>query len=203
MLKVALTGGIATGKSFVRERFDALGVPTIDADSLARDALLPSSPIVPMVVERFGRSILGPDGTIDRKALGAIVFSDDVARRDLESLIHPVVLAAIAAWLVRLTAKGAPPLAIADIPLLYETKNESRFDRVVVTRCDAETQLERLMKRDHLSQADARKRIDAQWPLEEKVRRADYVIDTGGSTDQTNLHVVEVLRQLRAIGPFG
>lgn len=202
MLKVALTGGIATGKSYVLEQFEALGVPTIDADVLARDALLPSSPILPFVVSRFGTGILGPDGTVDRKALGAIVFAEEGARKDLEALIHPAVLSAIAAWFVKLTTKGPPVLAIADIPLLYETGTAGSFDRVVVTNCDPATQLERLMRRDGLSETAARLRIDAQWPLDEKARRADFVIDTGGSMDHTNVQVADVLRRLRMIGPY-
>jgi dephospho-CoA kinase len=200
MLKVALTGGIATGKSYVRERFESLGVPTIDADSLARDALLPSSPTLPLVVQRFGRSILGPDGTIDRKALGALVFGDDQARKDLEALVHPSVYTAIAAWFLRLATKGAPPIAIADIPLLYETNDAGAFDRVIVTFCDEASQLARAMERG-LTEEEARLRIAAQLPLAEKARRADYVIDTNGSLENTHLQAIDVLRQLRLIGP--
>jgi dephospho-CoA kinase len=202
MLKVALTGGIATGKTYVREKFESLGVPTIDADVLARDAVRPSSPTLKLVIDRFGRDILLPDGTLDRPKLATIIFADDQARKDLEGIIHPAVYTAIAAWLVRLITKGAPPLAIADVPLLYETGNAGEFDRVVVSACSLDKQISRVMERDGLSEDEVRKRIAAQLPITEKVRRADYVIDTNGSFENTERQVVDVLRQLRLIGPY-
>jgi dephospho-CoA kinase len=200
MLKVALTGGIATGKSSVREWFESLGIPTIDADSLAHDALRPSSPTLQLVVERFGKGVLAPDGTVDRRALGALVFADAAARKDLEALVHPAVYAAIGAWFLRLATPGGPPIAIADIPLLYETNDSGAFDRVIVATCDRATQLARAVTRG-LSEEEAHQRIAAQMPLAEKVRRADYVIDTNGSMEQTHLQVADVLRQLQLIGP--
>jgi dephospho-CoA kinase len=202
MLKVALTGGIATGKTYVREKFEALGVPTIDADVLARDAVRPSSPTLQLVVDRFGRGILLPDGTLDRTALAGIIFADDQARKDLEAIIHPTVYTAIAAWLLRLAQKGAPPIAVADIPLLYETSSAGQFDRVVVSWCTEEKQIQRVVQRDGLTEVDVRQRIAAQIPIKEKVRRADYVIDTNGSFENTERQVVDVLRQLRNIGPY-
>jgi len=201
MLKVALTGGIATGKTHVREGFDSLGVPTIDADTLAREVMMPSSPALQAAVQRFGRGILSDDGTLDRRALAAIVFTDEQARKDLEAIVHPAVYAAIAAWFVRLAAKGAPPVAIADVPLLYETGNAGSFDRVIVVSCPPETQLARVMARDGFTEAEARLRLEAQWPIGEKVRRADYVIETSGSFENTQHQVVDGLRQLRSIGP--
>jgi dephospho-CoA kinase len=202
MLKVALTGGIATGKTYVREKFDSLGVPTIDADVLARDAVRPSSPTLQLVVDRFGRDILLPDGTLDRAKLGSIVFADEQARKDLEGIIHPAVYIAITAWLVRLLTKGAPPIAVADVPLLYETGHAHEFDRVVVSSCSVDKQISRVMERDGLSEEEVRQRIAAQLPITEKVRRADYVIDTNGSFENTERQVVDVLRQLRLIGPY-
>jgi dephospho-CoA kinase len=202
MLKVALTGGIATGKTYVREKFEALGVPTIDADVLARDAVRPSSPSLIAVVARFGPTVLAPDGTLDRPTLANVIFADDQARKDLEAIIHPAVYTAIAAWLVRLVSKGAPPIAIADIPLLYETGHAAEFDRVVVSVCSEDKQVSRVMQRDGLSEEEVRKRIAAQLPIKEKARRADYVIDTNGSFENTERQVVDVLRQLRLIGPY-
>ncbi len=202
MLKVALTGGIATGKTYVREKFESLGVPTIDADVLARDAVRPSSPTLQLVVKRFGRDILLPDGTLDRMKLATIIFADEQARKDLEGLIHPAVYTAIAAWLVRLVTKGAPPIAIADVPLLYETGNAAEFDRVVVSACSVDKQISRVMERDGLSEDEARQRLAAQLPIADKMRRADYVVDTNGSFENTDRQVVDVLRQLRLIGPY-
>ena len=201
MLKVALTGGIATGKSYVREKFESLGVPTIDADALARDAVRPNSPTLTLVVDRFGPDILLPDGTVDRVKLGSIVFADDQARKDLESIIHPAVYTAITAWQVRLLTKGQAHLAIADVPLLYETGHAHEFDRVVVSICAPEKQLARVMERDRLSEEEARRRIAAQLPIEEKARRADYVVDTNGSFENTDRQVVDVLQQLSLIRP--
>src|SRR5688572_30483235 len=117
--RVALTGGIATGKSYVRARFEDLGVPTIDADALARDAIAPGTPGLAAVVARFGPVVLDPDGQVNRAALAAIVFADDGARRDLEAIIHPVVRRAIDDWYR--TLDPATPFAVAEIPLLYET----------------------------------------------------------------------------------
>jgi dephospho-CoA kinase len=202
MLKVALTGGIATGKTYVREKFEALGVPTIDADALARDAVRPGSPTLQAVVGRFGKEILDSSGALNRTTLAAIVFADEQARKDLERIIHPAVYTAITAWFVRLITKGAPPMAIADIPLLYETNNAAEFDRVIVTSCPEPVQIARVIERDGITEEEARQRIAAQMPLTEKARRADYVIDTNGSFEHTERQTIDVLRQLRLIGPY-
>ena len=183
MRKVALTGGIATGKSSVRRRFAHHGVPTIDADALAHAALAPGTPGAVRAVERFGGAIRLPDGGIDRKVLGALVFGDEAARRDLEAIVHPAVYDAIEAWFATLPAMAC---AVADIPLLYETGREGDFDAVVVTACAPDEQLRRLMARDGLSSEAARQRIQAQLPLTEKVRRADHVIRTDGSHAETD-----------------
>jgi dephospho-CoA kinase len=124
------------------------------------------------------------------------------ARKDLEAIIHPTVYTAIAAWLLRLAQKGAPPIAVADIPLLYETASAGQFDRVVVSWCTEDKQIQRVVQRDGLTEADVRQRLAAQIPIKEKVRRADYVIDTNGSFENTERQVVDVLRQLRNIGPY-
>ena len=188
MRRVALTGGIATGKSHVRVQFERLGVPTIDADTLARDVVAAGTPGLKAVISRFGQDVLDDAGALDRRKLGSIVFSDPVARRDLEEIIHPAVRSAIDAWFESLG--GRPPgFAIADIPLLYETGRHREFDAVIVTACDPVTQLTRVMARDEISAAEARARIAAQLPIEEKTRRADYVIKTDGSFEETNRQV--------------
>jgi dephospho-CoA kinase len=193
MRKVALTGGIATGKSWVRRRFAHHGVPTIDADTLAHAALAPGTPGAARIIERFGMAVRSPDGSIDRNALGGIVFGNAEARRDLEAIVHPVVYEAIEAWFAAL-----PPaaLAVADIPLLYETGHEADFDTVVVTACEPAEQVRRLTARDGLSLADARQRIEAQLPLAEKVRRADHVIRTDGTHAETDARVDALLATL-------
>jgi dephospho-CoA kinase len=211
VLRVALTGGIATGKSYCLARFAALGVPVLDADVLARDATGPGTNGLEAIIRRFGRGAVTGTGLLDRASLARIVFADSAARRDLEAIIHPIVYRRIAAWYAELdaalpfetpataAAAGGPPgFAVADIPLLYETERESEFDRVIVAACGAGQQLARLMARDGLTEHDARQRIAAQTPIDDKRRRADYVIDTGGTTDETDRQVAAVFDRLRA-----
>jgi len=179
--RIALTGGIATGKSACAATLTRLGVPLLDADRLAHEAVRPGTPGLAAVVESFGPGVLQPDGQLDRAALGTIVFADPRARRDLEAIIHPIVYAGIARWFSTLDA----PAGVADIPLLFETGHESDFDIVMVAACRPDQQLERLMARDGLSVSDARARIAAQRPIAEKAAAADVVIDTSGTLAQT------------------
>jgi dephospho-CoA kinase len=195
LLRVALTGGIATGKTYVRTRLASHGIPTLDADTLARDAVAVGSTGLAAVAARFGPGILQPDGALDRKALGAIVFADPRARADLEAIIHPRVREATAAWLDRLAHSGEA-LAVVDIPLLFETGRDREFDRVVVTSCPRSQQVARVVERDGLPPADAEARIDSQAPTDDKVRRADFVIDTGGTYGDTNRQIDRVIEKL-------
>ena len=194
-LRAALTGGIATGKSYVRARLASHGIPTLDADTLARDAVAPGSSGLAAVIERFGPGILLADGGLDRRALGAVVFGDTQARADLEAIVHPRVREATATWLDRL-AEGGESVAIVDIPLLYETGRDRDFDRVIVTSCPRTQQVARVVERDGLTAAQAEARIDAQLPTDDKVRRADFVIDTGGTFGDTNRQVDRVVEKL-------
>jgi dephospho-CoA kinase len=193
---VALTGGIATGKSHVRAAFDRLGVPTIDADVLARAAVAPGTPGLSAVMERFGPEIVDSSGALDRKRLGSIVFQDPRARQDLERIIHPAVRLQIDAWFASLAPTHR--FAIADIPLLYETGRDRNFDAVVVTTCEPETQVRRVMTRDGVTEAEARQRIAAQMPADDKIRRATYVIHTDGMHEDTSRRVLDVYNQLVA-----
>ena len=194
MLQVALTGGIATGKSYCLAKFAALAVPVIDADRLARLAVAPGTPGLTAIVERFGPAVVREDGSLDRPALAEIVFSDRAARADLEAIVHPDVYRRIREWFARLPASTR--LAIADIPLLFETGHEHDFDAVIVSACSPEQQRRRLVERDGMSEADARARLDAQWPIQEKVRRADYVIRTDGTFAETDSEIARVHRAL-------
>jgi len=196
MLRVALTGGIATGKSYCLARFGSLGVPVIDADQLARDAVAPGSRALEEVAARFGTAIIQPDGSLDRASLGRIVFNDRAARADLEAIVHPDVYRRISEWLATLPPRTR--VAIADIPLLFETGHTHDFDRVVVVACDPREQLRRLIARDGLSERDARARLDSQWPIEEKEARADYVIKTDGAVADTDSQVRTVYELLSA-----
>ncbi len=194
MLRVALTGGIATGKSYCLGRFAALSVPVIDADQLARAVVAPGSRALSDVAARFGASILLPDGSLNRGALGHLVFRDRAARADLEAIIHPEVYRRIGEWFASLTP--GTRLAIADIPLLFETGHHHDFDRVIVTACDPAEQRRRLVSRDGLTDSEARARLDAQWPTEEKAARGDYVIRTDGAISDTDAQVKRVYELL-------
>jgi dephospho-CoA kinase len=197
MLRAALTGGIATGKSYCLGRFAALGAATIDADRLARDAVAPGTPGLMKVVERFGGSILAADGSLDRAALGRVVFSDRAARADLESIIHPEVYRRINEWFADLPAGTA--IAIADIPLLFETGHQHDFDLTIVCACDPAEQLRRLMARDHLTRDAALARLAAQWPIEEKAARADIVIRTDGGFAETDARVRQIYARFSGV----
>jgi dephospho-CoA kinase len=193
MLLAALTGGIATGKSYCAARFAAHGIPVIDADRLAHEALAHGTPGLAAVASRFGREYLQPDGTLDRAALAKLVFADRRARADLEAIVHPDVYRRIREWSVNLPAGTA--IAIADIPLLFETGHHHDFDKVIVCACDPAEQIRRLVARG-LTDADARARLAAQWPIEEKVARADYVIRTDGTFAETDHQVSDVHQRL-------
>ena len=196
MLRVALTGGIGTGKSYCLERFAAHGVPIIDADVLAREAVAPGTPGLAAIAARYGGSVLAADGTLDRPALGRIVFGDTKARAALEAIIHPEVYRRIREWFANLPA--GTRLAIADIPLVFETGHNHDFDEVVVAACDPEEEVRRVMARDNLSDAAARARLAAQWPIEEKVKRAGRVIWTDRGFAETDRQVWDVYEMLNA-----
>jgi dephospho-CoA kinase len=196
MLKVALTGGIATGKSHVLEQFRRLGTPCLDADSFAHGVMVAGTEATSQIAARFGPAVLASDGSVDRGKLGSLVFSDAAARRDLEAIVHPAVYRAIEAGLRAFERTGNPPLAVADIPLLYESGHEKDFDAVIVTAAAPDTQVARLLARG-LTEAEARQRLAAQWPTEEKARRADYVIRTDGPPEETDRRVEEILAVLK------
>jgi dephospho-CoA kinase len=196
MLKVALTGGIGTGKSVVLACFAELGAPVISADDVAHDVIGARTPGAAAVRARFGDEVMRADGSVDRLRLAAIVFRDRDARRDLEAIVHPAVRAAIAAWGVAMANDGAA-ISVAEIPLLFENGRETDFDRVVVTACDEDEQVRRVTARSGLAADDVRRRIAAQMPLAEKARRAHYVIRTDGSVDATRQRATSVWQQLQ------
>jgi len=194
MLRVALTGGIATGKSYCLHRFHTLGAAVIDADVLARQVAAKDTPGLSAIVSRFGRAVLLADGTLDRAALGRIVFADTRARADLESILHPEIYRHIREWFANLPANVA--VAMADIPLVFETGHQHDFDRIVVAACEPQEQIRRMIARNGLSEAEARARLVAQWPIAEKIARASSVIRTDGGFDETDRQVAAVYEQL-------
>jgi dephospho-CoA kinase len=196
MLRVALTGGIATGKSYVLSRLRERGVPTIDADDIVHDALGPGTPTTKAISAQFGGVFLKPDGSIDRPRLGAKVFGEPESRLRLEAIIHPVVYQTIRKWYDTLDR----PMGIASVPLLFETQREGDFDFVTVTSCPPDVQLQRILDRGGISGEEARQRIAAQMPSQQKVQRADFVIQTGGTRLATDRQVDELLVALQAAG---
>ena len=198
MLRIALTGGIATGKSHVLEQFRTLGVPCLDADAIVHGVQLPGTEATQAIAARFGSDVLDADGAVDRRKLAPIVFNDPSARKDLEAIVHPAVYRAIAAGLRGFELLGGYSIAVVDVPLLYETGHAGEFDTVIATWCSPERQLERMLSRDARPEAEARQRLAAQWPADEKARRADIVIDTNGTIEETDARVRDVLQELRA-----
>ena len=176
--RIGLTGGIASGKSSVGRLLAARGLPLLDADVYAREALAPGSTGAQAVLERYGAGVRAPGGEIDRAALGQIVFGDGAERQWLEQLVHPLVRARFAAELQELVAE---PLVVLVVPLLFEAGLETLCSEVWLVDCDETQQLQRLMARDGLGEADARARIAAQWPLARKRGHADVVIDNSGT----------------------
>jgi dephospho-CoA kinase len=194
MLRIALTGGIATGKSYVLEQFRGHGIPCLDADALAHGVEAAGTEATTAIAARFGSDVLAADGSVDRAKLGPIVFADPGARKDLEAIVHPAVYRAIAAGLRGFELIGGYPFAIVDVPLLYETGAEKDFDRVVVTACAPELQLARLRERG-MSETSARQRLAAQWSTGEKIARADFVIRTDGTFEETDRQVADLVQR--------
>jgi dephospho-CoA kinase len=195
-LLAGLTGGIGTGKSTVSAMFADLGCRVLDADRLAREAVAPGQPAYQAVVAEFGREVVQADGYLDRKRIGAIVFTDAERRRRLEAIVHPAVRASQERLLRDLEGQRYEGVVIWDVPLLFEVGADAAMDRVIVVFVDEATQLERLMARDWLTEAAARARIGSQMPIADKARRAHYVIDNSGGRDKTLAQVRQVHRAL-------
>lgn len=193
---IGLTGGIASGKSLVSAYLRELGAQIIDADEIARRVVQPGGPVLREIVAEFGDAVLNADGTLNRKELGRIVFSDPAKLDRLNRIIHPQILAEIKMLLNKHRKSGSERIAVLDAPLLYEVGGEGLVDEVWVVDVDYPTQLKRLMRRDNLSEEDARRRIAAQIPLDEKVRRADRVIDNRSTPEDTRRQVRRLWEEL-------
>jgi dephospho-CoA kinase len=182
---IGLTGGIASGKSTVSRALRELGAIIIDADEVAHAIIEPGKPAWKDIVEHFGLGVLNPDQTIDREKLGAIVFNDPEKLQVLNQITHPRVGEQFKQMIKDIKSQQADAVLFIEVPLLYETHMDRICDEVWVVWVDEETQIQRLMKRDGLSREDALKRIDAQMSLDEKARRADFVIDNRFSIEET------------------
>jgi len=190
-LLVGLTGGLATGKSTVSAILRSLGCVVLDADQLARDVVAPGEPALAAIVEAFGPDVLGPDGALDRKRLGALVFTDPARRRRLEAITHPAIRDRFLARLAELEAQGFEGIVVWDAPVMIETGGHRAMEKLVVVVADAATQRARALARDG-DPADAERKIANQMPLADKAKLADYVIDNSGDRTATEARTREV-----------
>lgn len=190
---IGLTGGIATGKSTVADLFRKEQIPVIDADRVAHQALVASSPVFQKLVQEFGKDVVGSDGNIDRALLGKKIFQDKNLRLKLDSIVHPFVREQVAKEKQRLSQQGAM-IAIYDVPLLFEKKMQKDFDQIIVVTCDPQVQKSRLMKRNSLTESEAEQRISSQLPMSEKIKHADFVIENNGSLQDLEQQVEKVRR---------
>lgn len=197
MLKLGLTGSIAVGKSFVCEVLREFGCHVLDADLTARDVVAKGTDGLAEIVRHFGNDVLLPDGALDRRKVGAVIFADEKKRELLNSIVHPRVIEAQDAWIHNLEPQHPNGIAVVDAALMIESGGYKRFNKLIVVWCKPALQLERLMLRDNLSADQAKKRIAAQMPQDEKKRYADYLIDTSSGFDHTRIQTGKVVDQLR------
>jgi dephospho-CoA kinase len=198
MRVLGLTGGIGSGKSVVDAIFAQLGAELIDADALAREVVEPGQPALEEIVTTFGGEMLLPDGRLDRARLGSLIFGDAAARARLNAITHPRIRQRMSEEVA--ARAGRPGVLVLDIPLLLENSRTGDIEKVIVVWVDRATQLQRLMQRDRLTAEQANQRIAAQMSLDEKRRRADYVIDNSGTEARTRQQV-ESIYQLFAGKP--
>jgi dephospho-CoA kinase len=199
MLRVGLTGSIAVGKSFISGVLAELGCRVTDADEAARHVVEPGTEGLRAVVEAFGAEVLRADGTLDRARLGALVFGDAARRELLNSILHPLIVAEQDAVLERWEAEDPRGVGVVDAALMIESGGYKRFDKIIVVHCRPEVQLERLMRRNNLSREEAERRIAAQMPQEEKLRYADFAIDTSEGFEDARRKTEAVFRSLREL----
>lgn len=196
MIVAGLTGGIASGKTTVARMLRDAGAIIIDADQIAREVVRPGLPAWQEIREHFGEAILHPDRTIDRDALGAMVFADPQLRKQLEAIIHPRVGATIAARMDQVAQTTPDAVVVLDIPLLLETGRTDGLAEVIVVYVPTPIQCRRLMRRDGLTEAQAKARMNAQMPMDEKARKASIVIDNSGSLEETRRQTLAAYQRL-------
>jgi dephospho-CoA kinase len=197
MMKVALTGNVASGKSALARIWARKGVPLVSADELAREAVQPGSPGLAAVVASFGVGVLKEDGSLDRDSLRHLVFRDPSKRRELEEILHPIIQARREEWMRREAGRGSR-LVVAEIPLLFEVGLEEAFDAVVFVDAPYRERLRRLTELRGLEEEEARRILDAQMPPEEKLSRASFVVHNSGSMQELEIRGLALLDLLRA-----
>ena len=205
MLRVGLTGGIAAGKSVVGAMFASLGAHVIQADQLAHDLMQPGKPVYKQIVRHFGMEILDPDRTINRGRLAELAFGVPGKRShiaELNAIVHPVVIAEQEAWMDKIGMDHPDAIAVVEAALLLEAGMKSHFDRLIVVTCKPEQRIQRWMERVHVDEPTARaevaRRVAAQFPDDEKVKAADYVIDNSATLEETRRQVQDVFAKLKS-----
>jgi len=196
MLKVGLTGGIASGKSTVSRIFASFGAKVLDADEVAREVLLPGQPAWTRLRQAFGQEFFHPDGTVKRKELRKLVFADPEKRSQLNAIVHPEVMKEINRRSEILSSSVQIGVLLVDVPLLLEVGVANRFDKVVVVYVSKSVQINRLQQRDGISEEEAKQALKAQMALSKKVEQADYVIDNSGTLEETMAQVRKVWEEL-------
>jgi dephospho-CoA kinase len=199
MLRVGLTGGFATGKSFVGKALEDVGCHLLKADEIGHAVMAPDGAAYPEIVHEFGPEILAEDGRIDRRKLGAQVFGDPAKLGLLNSFIHPHVIEEEERWMARIGAADPHAIAVVEAAILIETGSYKRFQKIVLTVCDRELQIERAMRRDNLSREEVLDRLNRQMPLDEKRKYADFVVDTSGAKASTIEQVARLNDTLRSL----
>lgn len=199
VLRVGLTGGLASGKSLVGRELAALGCYLIEADKLGHEVMLPGAEAYGGIVREFGREILDRDGRIDRRRLGAIVFANPERLAKLTALVHPPVQEREEALMAEIARRDPGAIAVVEAAILVETGRYKSFDRLIVVTCAQEQQVERGRERGSYTREEILARLARQLPLEEKLKVADYVIDNSGSLDATREQVRQVYRDLREL----
>src|SRR5262249_1075347 len=196
MLRVGLTGGIASGKTTVARMFADLGCHLIDADAIVHELFRPGHPVQRAVVEAFGPCVAATDGSINRSVLGEIVFNDARARELLNSLVHPAVIQYQKDWLNALGAREPDAIGIVEAALMIEVGTYKNYDKLIVVSCSLEEQRRRLRERSGLAEVQIEARIAAQMPIEEKIKFADYVVDNSGTLEDTRQQVAVIYPRL-------
>jgi dephospho-CoA kinase len=199
MLTVGLTGSIAVGKTFVCELLRDAGIRVLDADVTAREVVAAGTRGLDAVVTEFGIDVLTPEGGMDRKKVGEIVFRDEAKRRALNAIIHPLVFEAQDQWIRDQTAIDPNGIAVVDAALMIESGGYKRFDKLVVVWCENDIQLQRLVSRDGFDEKTAKMRIASQMPQDEKKRFADYLVNTSNGIEDTRRQVGDLITQLREL----
>jgi len=199
MLRIGLTGSIAVGKSFILRTLAELGCHVIDADDIAREVVMPGSVGLKLITEAFGEAVLRPYGGLDRAKLGAIVFSDEQKRAQLNSILHPLIIAAQDNQIREIELQDPAGIVVIDAALMIESGGYRRLDKLIVVHCRPEIQLARLMSRDNLARQAAKQRIASQMLQEEKMKYADFLIDTSEGFEDTRMQVFTVFEKLKAI----